>query len=201
MSAVSLPLGVLLIPLGGPLVVLVFGSRWTRSGDVLAALAGYAALQPLISLSGEALKAAGRPALLVRIQGMAAATTAALAGGLVAFGLVGVALAISAASMATCAYALALAAGAVGVAPRRLGRELVAPALAALGALALAAEADRLLDAGARSTAAGLALLAAEAVAALALYATVLLAASPTIRREVRAVPFSRVPARAPATL
>jgi PST family polysaccharide transporter len=201
MSAVALPLGMLLIPLGHPLVALVFGSRWARSGDALAALMGYAALQPLISLSGEALKAAGRPAMLLRIQGLAAVSTAALVGGLVTFGLVGVALAISAASLATCVYALALAARAVGVAPRRLGRELGAPALAALAALALAAEADRLLDAGAHSTAAGLSLLAAEAVAALVLYAVVLLVASPTIRREVRGAPFSRLPARAPATL
>jgi O-antigen/teichoic acid export membrane protein len=80
--AVALPVGVLLAALARPLVVLLYGERWSSSAAVLAALGFFGALRVVLDLFATYLMARGaaRPVLYVQILWFVALIPAVAAG-------------------------------------------------------------------------------------------------------------------------
>jgi O-antigen/teichoic acid export membrane protein len=187
LSIVALPASLLLLPLGEPLVVLAFGERWRPAGQALAAMCGFAAGHTYDSLASEAWKAAGRPDLLLRMHTISAVSLVALMLAFVPLGLTGMGVALSLSSVVVALYALRSAGRVVGITARQLVDE-VWPALVAacLSSGVLFAVERTLTHADTRGVAAGLALLATEAVAGIALFLGVLVALRPGRREELR---------------
>ena len=92
--ATAFPGGLLLVPLGMPAVVLIFGHQWQEAGYGAMALGPYCAALALDSVASEAWKAHGRPDMLPRMHGVSLALTVLCVGALAPFGLVGVCIGI-----------------------------------------------------------------------------------------------------------
>jgi O-antigen/teichoic acid export membrane protein len=204
---VSFPASLILFPLGEPGVVLVFGDQWQQAGAALTAMCGYTAGHAFVSLGGETFKAAGRPQLLPRMHGLSAGLTAILMLALLPFGLIGVATALSLRAAGTAVYAMWTTGKVLELPLRRILAQVWAPGAAAVVMAAVVFPLERLVvDADGHSSAAGLALLAAEALLAVAVYLGALMALAPSTARELRALPRlarrrsrRRQPAPAPA--
>jgi O-antigen/teichoic acid export membrane protein len=170
-ALISLPLSLVLFPLGLPLTVLLLGETWRPAGEAVMGLCFFAAGQSLAGIAGEAFKATGRSDLLMKRDLVSLAATAALVSALLPFEIVGVAVAVSVSSVCVAAYALHRVSRILGLSPARLLAE-VWPAL--LSALAMAVSLypiDRLLlDASGREPALGLAILALEGLLAGLIY-------------------------------
>jgi O-antigen/teichoic acid export membrane protein len=187
---VSFPASLILFPLGEPVVVLVFGDQWQQAGAALTAMCGYTAGHAFVSLGAEVFKAAGRPQLLPRMHAVSAALTAILMLALLPFGLIGVAAALSLRSVGTAVYAMWATGTVLELPLRRLLTQIWPPAAAALLMAAVVFPLERLVvDADSHSTPVGLALLAGEALLAVAVYLGALITLAPSLRRELRALP------------
>jgi PST family polysaccharide transporter len=102
-----LPASLMLLTLGEPLAVLLLGARWRPAGHAVAGLCGLLLGRAAVSVSSEVFKAAGKPQLLVRTHFVGLCSTAAFVGAAaVPFGLIGVAIAVSASQCLTAAYSL-----------------------------------------------------------------------------------------------
>jgi PST family polysaccharide transporter len=183
---VAIPVSIILLPLGAPLVAVLFGSRWRPAGDALAALCLYSAGLALVDLALEAFKSTGRPAVITRMIAVRSATAVALMIALVPFGLTGVAIALSLGAVVAGAYALWLMDRVLGV-PMRDMLGALWPPLAAAAVMAGAVLAlDRLaLHAGDRGTVLGLVLLAVEGLAGAGSYVGALALLSPPDARAL----------------
>jgi PST family polysaccharide transporter len=185
-SATSFPVGLMLVPLGTPAVVLLFGETWRQAGYGAMALAGYCAALSLDSLASEAWKAAGRPDMLPRMHGLSLVLTAILVVALAPFGLVGVTIGMSVSAIGVAAYAIWGMGEALGMSLRRMQREILPAAFAAAvmaGALFLLEH--FVVRADHRGTAFGLALVAAEAVLGAIVYLVLLATVAPATTREL----------------
>ena len=187
-SATSFPVGMLLVPLGTPAVVLLFGETWRDAGYGAMALAGYCAALSLDSLASEAWKAYGRPDMLPRMHGLSFVLTVICVGALVTFGLVGVTIGMSVSAIGVAAYAIWGMSKALGISISSLEREIWPAALASVlmgGGLFLLehfiVEADR------HGTVVGLFLVAGEAVLGLVVYLLLLSVLAPATTRELAA--------------
>lgn len=120
LCTISFPAGLLLVPLGAPLVVLVFGSKWHEAGNGAAALGVYCAALSLDSLASEAWKSYGRPDMLPRMHGTSLALTVVFIGALLPFGLLGVTVAMSLSAVGVAAYAVRGMSRALGIPLRDL---------------------------------------------------------------------------------
>jgi PST family polysaccharide transporter len=185
-AATSFPIGLLLVPLGPPAVVILFGARWRDAGYGAAALAGYCAALSLDSLASEAWKAYGRPDMLPRMHGLSLVLSAICIGALVQFGLIGVTIGMSVSAIGVAAYAIWGMSTALGMSLGRMWREIWPPALASIlmaGGLYLlehfVVQADR------RGTLLGLILLAAEAALGAVAYLAMLSVLAPASKREL----------------
>jgi O-antigen/teichoic acid export membrane protein len=92
---VTTPLTLMLIPLGAPVAVLVFGRQWHQAGVVAASLVGVSATVPLIQVASEIYKATGRPENLPVLHLLLAVIPGTLMFCGVPFGVVGVAVGVS----------------------------------------------------------------------------------------------------------
>lgn len=98
-AAVTMPAGVGVACLAGPIVLLAFGTKWVTAAPIVSALAIHAAIRALSNAPGDVLKATGRASILAGVGVARAAVTipalilaAAFGGGLaVAITLAGVA--------------------------------------------------------------------------------------------------------------
>jgi O-antigen/teichoic acid export membrane protein len=179
-SAVAFPLGLFLIPFGVPAAVILFGSVWRDAGYAAMALGPFVAAAAFMNLSAEALKAEGRPSLLVPITAVTAVASAAAMAALAPLGLVGVAAGVSVGTVLGAGYALNKLRGVlelplrdlvVGIWPAGVAGSLVAVAFLPV---------DRLIvDPTAHSTAVGILLLGGESLAAVAVYAALLAMLAP----------------------
>ncbi|RJO75599.1 polysaccharide biosynthesis protein [Nocardia panacis] len=128
----------LIIALGEPAVVVVFGARWRDAGTVLVAMAGLGLGKAWMSVSEEAIKGSGRTGLL---NWQTAIELTLGIGALLAllhfYGLMGVGLATSATALVVAVVVSTLARRVIGIPLRTFARAVVAPLPAA--ALALAA--------------------------------------------------------------
>ena len=181
MCAVAFPLGLILVPLGVPLAVIVFGRPWMDSGYATMALAGIPVGGAVVAFATEVVKADGHPEVLVRLQGVVLVVGGLAMAALLPIGLIGVALGSSIGSLAGGAYALRRVARLLDFSPLDLLRNIVPAALAALAmAGCLVPVQFALIDAASLGTVAGLALIAAESVVGALIYLGLLRLLSPS---------------------
>jgi PST family polysaccharide transporter len=184
--ALSFPLGLLLVPLGEPALVLLFGAKWRAAGHAVMALGVYSAALGLDSIASETWKAAGRPELLPRMHGLSLALTVIFVGALVPFGLNAVTIGVALAGIGEGAYAVHGISKVVDISWRRLSREIWPPAAAAIGMGAVLFAIDRgLLHADRHGVVVGVATLALETLFGAAVYLPCLSALSASCRVEL----------------
>jgi O-antigen/teichoic acid export membrane protein len=187
LSIAGLPASLVLLPLGEPLVVLVFGEQWRPAGRAVAAMCAFAAGHTYDSLASEAWKAAGRPDLLVRMHVLSAASLVLLMLAFVPAGLTGMGVALSLSSIAVAVYALRGAGRVLGIPAPRLLEEIWPPAVAALLMAGSLYAFDRTVArADTHDLVLGLALLLAEALGGAVLYLALLAAIRPDRAVELR---------------
>jgi PST family polysaccharide transporter len=191
LCVISFPACMLLLPLGTPAVVLVFGERWRPAGHAVMILSVYSAALSLDLIASEAWKASARTYMLPRMHGLSLVLMAVLVGALVVpFGLVGVAVGMSLSAVGVAAYAVRGMGHALGIRVGDLLNELWPPAVAAcVMAAGLFCLEHFVVRADLHATFAGLVLLALETLVGVAVYLAILamLAPEPT-RQLVRGV-------------
>jgi O-antigen/teichoic acid export membrane protein len=95
LSLITIPLSLMLVPLGEPVAALMFGKEWREAGRVAAALVGISATVALLRLSAEVFKAAARPQNIPIVNLLLAVVPGLLMVAGLPFGLIGVAIGMS----------------------------------------------------------------------------------------------------------
>jgi PST family polysaccharide transporter len=131
------PIAALVVALGEQAVTVVFGDPWRDAGLFLVAVAGYGLGNALQAVAGEAIKAAGRSALMNWISAIELVLGVGLVVALLPFGLVGVGLAVSVTEITSGIVLLMLAKPIVGYRFGELVRTLTPPLVAACVGLAV----------------------------------------------------------------
>jgi O-antigen/teichoic acid export membrane protein len=199
-STVTMPLGLILVPLGISLAVVAFGEVWRDAGEAAMALAPFVVAAALINLVSEALKAEGRPEILIRIHAVTVIAGAIAMVAMLGWELVGVAAGVSAGVLVGAAYALARLGDILEIPPREMAAQIWPPAVASVAMAAILLPVDRiLLDPPSHSTAVGVLLLGAESLAALAIYMAVLVPLAPDTIGRLRELLSTARRRRAPA--
>jgi O-antigen/teichoic acid export membrane protein len=186
MCVLGFPSGLILVPLGVPLAVLLFGDVWREAGYAAMGMGLYTGASSLSSLASEALKADGRPDRLTRMHAGTAVLTVVSMLALLPLGLSAVAVGLSIGAVAGAVIGLFYTVRIVEVAARDIIREIWPPLLAALAMAAVMVPVEFLLvQAADRGTAIGLLLLGAEGIAAAAIYVGILALLAPPTAREL----------------
>lgn len=132
-AAVALPISVMFLPLGVPVAVLLLGSQWRPAGHAIAGLCGLLVASAVMSASSEVFKAVGRPQLLIQMHSVSLTTIAIfVVAAAIPFGLVGVAVAVSASRCVTASYGLRHAGRVTGLTRDDLIRAVKGPVAASL---------------------------------------------------------------------
>ena len=174
-AVVSLPASAIVLALGRPTAILVFGPTWEDAGEAAMALCAYPAAGALASVIVNALIAEARPDLVARLHGVQFVFGVSAMVALLGFDLIGVATGISIGLVAGAVYAFIAARRVIGIPLGKMLSQLVAPGVAAVGMGGALLALDMLvIDAADHGTAAGLALLAGEGALGIALYAAIL---------------------------
>jgi PST family polysaccharide transporter len=185
----AVPLGLILIPLGQPVALLVLGHRWREAGHVMMALALYPAGMALMSLASEIYKAVGRPQLLTRVHTGRALLSVALLLPVAALGAVAIAVAVSAVALIAGLWAIYLAGREIGIPLREALAGIVPIATASLVMVdALLPLEHLVVRAGDRPVLAGFALLGAELLFGLGCYALTLRIVAPDLLGRIVSV-------------
>ena len=167
--------GMILIPLGKPLVVLAFGSVWAAAGDAVMALAFFVVARAVSSLLVETLKAHGRPDIVVRMNALELAIDTAAMVALLSFGLVGVCIGLTIGAVVRTAYALRRVDDVVGLRLRNTLGAIGPPLLAGLVMVAILLPLETLvIHAAGHGTFVGLILVTLEGMGGFAIYSTAL---------------------------
>ena len=143
-STLAMPLGLILIPLGVPLAVVLFGEVWRDAGEAAMALSVYTVGASLVSVASETFKAEGRPQLLIRVHAVSMGTAVVAMVALLGYDLVGVAAGLSIGLAIGAVYALATVGQMIEVPRRTIVAQLWPSALAALVMAAVLLPLDRL---------------------------------------------------------
>jgi O-antigen/teichoic acid export membrane protein len=184
LGVVAFPASFLLLALGEPLVVVMFGERWREAGVAVTAMSMLTAGRSLFSLAAHVVAAAGRPQLVLRMHLVGAAALLGATVALLGFGLVGVAAALSVSAIVAACFALAVTARVLGAPLSAFTRELWPPFVAAAVMAAVVLPLDRLvLVSDGRPTLAAIAVLAAEIGVAALVYLAALVALAPETGR------------------
>ncbi len=187
MCTLSFPLVLIMIPLGVPTAVIVFGKVWKEAGYATMTLAPAAAAGTLISFASEVLKADGHPEILTRVHIVLFTLSTLAMIALLPLGLLGVTAGISLGTLGASMYALARVRRLNRISVGELARAMLPPAVAALLMAAVLVPVEFLLvDAASRGTVVGLCLILAEGLVGLAIYAAIMAAISPDTIAEVR---------------
>jgi O-antigen/teichoic acid export membrane protein len=187
MCTFSFPLVILMIPLGVPAAMILFGPIWREAGYATMVLSGAAVGSTIISFASEVLKADGHPQLLTRVHVclLIATTIASLA--LLPIGLMGVCAGISIGSLTASVYSLrqvrthnAIPAGdfVAAVTPPLFGALLMAAILTPIEFL--------VIEANTRGTFFGLVLIILEGLVGLCIYAATMWAIDRRTLLELR---------------
>jgi O-antigen/teichoic acid export membrane protein len=184
---VTTPVTLMLIPLGAPVAVLVFGKQWHQAGVVAACLVGVSVSFAPIQIASELFKATGQPQNLPVINLLSAVVPGALMVAGIPFGLVGVSVGLSIGSVIVGVEALRRAGLITGV-PLTASAKAVWPALAGglVGAFALLAFDRSVLEVAHRGALAGLALATAEFLVAILLALAVGALLAPDVAGDLR---------------
>ena len=191
MCIVGFPLGLILVPLGVPAAVLLFGEVWRDAGYAAMALAAVPAAVTLGSFASEAFKAWGRPEILTKVHVINLIALVAFMVALLPFDLYGIAAGISAGTVIGAAYGLHQVAKMIDISLAEIWHETWAQATAAVLMAALLIPVELLVDAEAHGTATGLALLSAEALLGVAAYIALLRLISPQVVSDARSAASS----------
>lgn len=197
-AVLAMPFGLILVPLGVPLAVTLFGEVWRQAGEGAMALSGFMIAASMISIVSEALKAEGRPDILTRIHAVTGISGAVAMVALLPLEIVGVALGVSLGSLIGAGYALRRLSRLLEIPLAAIAKQLWPPLTAALVMAAAILPLDRLvLDPADQSTATALLMLAGEGIAALAIYLALLSALVPGTLGRVRELLANARPGRA----
>jgi PST family polysaccharide transporter len=171
----AVPAGALMVVIGEPVVVLMLGEQWQAAGHAASAMAGIGLGAALNSVAGEAIKGAGRPALLNWSPALCLGLGVPLILLLVQFGLVGVGVAISVTAVGVGMVNVELARGVVGATRREVCARLVPTSLAAILALCVLWPLEHVVvQASSHTTFVGLAFVVAECLLFALVYLAVL---------------------------
>jgi O-antigen/teichoic acid export membrane protein len=189
MAVTAIPVGFLLLPLGKPLAIVLFGPRWADAGQAAAALCLFIPGRALASVIGEAFRGSGRPRDWTRVNVVAVIGGAVAMFALLPFGLIGVSAGLSVDAVVTAGYAIARARRTMGVPINVMLARIWPPAVAALAmAGVLAAVETLLVHAASHGTVLGLLLLLAEGALALLVYVLGLRLIAPDMALELRSL-------------
>jgi PST family polysaccharide transporter len=161
----------LLLGLGEPLTIVLFGDVWRPAGLAVMAMSLYTAAGVLNSIVSEALKAHGRPDLLTRMHSLTTFLTAGLMGLAIPLGLTAVAGALSVGWSLSAIYALGLLGKTIGFSMPRVWGEIWPAAASALIAAAFLVPLEQLVvDAASRGGVEAALLVAAEGIAGVGVF-------------------------------
>ena len=192
--------GLILIPLGKPLVILAFGSVWAAAGDGVMALGVFTVARAITSLLVETVKAHGRPDIVVRMNGLEVVVDTVAMVALLSFGLVGVCIGLSIGAVVRAAYALHRVDRVVGLRLRDMLKAIGPPLIAGLVMVAILLPLETLIiQAADHGTLVGLVLLALEGMGGLAIYGTTLHLLVPGTISEVAGLIRTMRPSSEPA--
>jgi O-antigen/teichoic acid export membrane protein len=187
LSVVAFPVSLILVPLGEPAVVVLFGERWREGGEALAWMCAFTAGWAFVSLAEHVAKSIDRPKVALRLGIAGLVTTLAAVAALVEFGLKGVAGALSVSAIAAAAYSFRWISRMTEIPLRELLREAWPAAVSAVCMAGALYALDRLvLDAGSRSTVGGLAVLGVEGALGVLMYLGLLVVLAPKTAAELR---------------
>jgi len=193
MCAFGFPAGLILIPLGPAIAVLVFGDVWLPAGHAAVAMCLYTGAGAISSAASEGLKAEGRPDALVRMHTITAATTATAMLALLPLGLSAVAAGLSIGALAGAIYALVATRRVLSIPIRPMLQEIWPPfASGAVMALVLLPIDRLVLQPAEQSTVLGLAYLALEGLAAIAIVAASMRLLAPAAFADITGTVGSR---------
>jgi O-antigen/teichoic acid export membrane protein len=186
MSVLGFPSGLILVPLGVPLAVLLFGDVWRDAGYAAMGMGLFTGASSLSSVASEALKADGRPDRLTRMHTMTAIVTVLAMLALVPLGLSAVAIGLSIGAAVGGTAGMVYVVRLMAVERRDVLREIWPPLVAALTMAAVMTPVEFLVvKAADRGTGLGLLLLVAEAAAAALVYLAALAVLAPPVAREL----------------
>jgi PST family polysaccharide transporter len=186
LSIVALPMSAILLPLGQPVVVVMFGEQWREAGMALSAMCAYAAGWAFVSLAEHVAKVADRPDVVLRIDALAGVAVVAFTAAFVHVGLVAVGIGISLSAIAAAVYSFTWLVRITGLRSRVLLGEVWPAALSAtVMALVLLVLDRKVIDVASRSTIEGLALVSLEVALGLSVYLAGVLALAPESAREL----------------
>jgi O-antigen/teichoic acid export membrane protein len=182
----AFPVGMLLLPLGEPGAVVLFGETWREAGQAAMAMCLYPCASALSSIASEALKADGKPQRLTRMHTVTTVATAAAMLALLPFGLIGVAAGLSVGAVIGAIYAVRQMESHLYFPIRPILAEIWPPAVASVVMAAVLLLGERLADAGSHSVAADLALILGGALAGLFVFLGVLWVLRPSTVSELK---------------
>jgi O-antigen/teichoic acid export membrane protein len=188
-AATALPTSVAMIPLGVPIAVLSLGVRWRPAGHVIAGLSFMLIGVASSSVAVEAIKAIGRPKLLVRMSSVYLTLTAAsVTAGAIWFGSLGVAIGVSLSACLSAVFNLWVLTGQLDLSPRELLSACAGPALASGVMLVVMLLFNSAVDPASRPELAGIATTCAEAALGLIVYLAVLVIVDRPRREDIRSL-------------
>lgn len=181
------PAGLILVPLGPALAVLVFGEVWRPAGDAAIAMCAYTGASSITSVVSEALKAEGRPDRLVRIHTITAVVTGVAMLALLPLGLTAVAAGLSLGAIAGAVTSMIAMRDILDLSLRTTWSEIWAPVTASLVMAAALLPLDRLVvEPTTHGTIEGLALIGLEGLLGIAIFGAVLHALMPNVIDELQ---------------
>jgi PST family polysaccharide transporter len=188
-GALALPVSVATVPLGVPVAVLALGARWRGAGHAIAGLSFMLLGMAMVSVASEAVKAVGKPQLLVRIHTVTLAVTAVtVVATAVPFGLLGVAIAVSASQCTAGLFSYFLLTSELDISWSDLVPAFAGPAVASGAMLASMLAFSAAVDPLSHGEVGGIALELAEIAIAIAIYLVVLLTVDSGHRRDFRSL-------------
>jgi O-antigen/teichoic acid export membrane protein len=187
----AFPVGMLLLPLGEPAAVVLFGETWRQAGQAAMAMCLFPCASALSSIASEALKAAGKPQRLTRMHTVTTVATAAAMLALLPFGLEGVAAGLSVGAVIGGIYAIRQVESHLGFPVRPMWAQIWPPAVASLVAAGVLLLSERLADAGSNALAVDLGLIFGGALAGLLVFLAVLWVLAPSTVSELKAFALS----------
>ncbi len=186
-AAMALPVSVAMIPLGVPIAVLSLGHRWRPAGHVIAGLSFMLVGIASSSVAVEAIKAIGRPQLLVRMSSVYLTVTAVcVIAGAIWLGSTGVAIGISLSACLSAVFNLAVLTGELDLSPGEILGTYAGPAVASAVMLVAMLLFGAAIDPASRPEVAGIATACAEAAIGLVVYLAVLLIVDRPRRQDIR---------------
>lgn len=185
----TVPVACLIVAVGEPAVTVLLGEKWRGAGVMLVALAGIGPGVALMAVGMESIKGVGRTRLLHWVTLVSTALGLGLLFVLLPLGLTGVGLALSSSSLAAGLLSLLLARKPAGLTIGELAHRLVPPVVVAvLPAVGLGLLEHLVIDFDQRGFLLGAAIMLAEALGYLALYAVGLALFVPVAWHELTSV-------------